>query len=289
MCVESSQAPGETRRGYVSDRLDWDPRRAASFYDEYGEQEWTRFEDGRTPAPSLEVHLEHLRRFVREGDRVLDVGAGPGRFTIELARLGARVTVADLSPGQLEHNRRRVVDEGLEEHVEERVEADVLDLSRWDDASFDAAVCFGGPLSYVLDDAEQGLAELVRVTRPGGHVLVSVMSLVGTVTHYLPILLDLVRRDGVEKNEQIVRTGLLADEPDYGHLAMKLYRWGELEALLAPHGTIVAASAAGLLPAVTPDEPEVREFVKRTELALASEPGALACGQHILAVLRKDA
>jgi len=289
MCVESSQAPGETRRGHVSDRLDWDPRRAASFYDEYGEQEWTRFEDGRTPAPSLEVHLEHLRRFVREGDRVLDVGAGPGRFTIELARLGARVTVADLSPGQLEHNRRRVVDEGLEEHVEERVEADVLDLSRWDDASFDAAVCFGGPLSYVLDDADQGLAELVRVTRPGGHVLVSVMSLVGTVTHYLPILLDLVRRDGVEKNEQIVRTGLLADEPDYGHLAMKLYRWSELEALLALHGTIVAASAAGLLPAVTPDEPEVREFVKRTELALASEPGALACGQHILAVLRKDA
>ncbi len=289
MCVESSQAPGATRRGYVSDRLDWDPRRAASFYDEYGEQEWTRFEDGRTPAPSLEVHLEHLRRFVREGDRVLDVGAGPGRFTIELARLGARVTVADLSPGQLEHNRRRVVDEGLEEHVEERVEADVLDLSRWDDASFDAAVCFGGPLSYVLDDADQGLAELVRVTRPGGHVLVSVMSLVGTVTHYLPILLDLVRRDGVEKNEQIVRTGLLADEPDYGHLAMKLYRWSELEALLALHGTIVAASAAGLLPAVTPDEPEVREFVKRTELALASEPGALACGQHILAVLRKDA
>ena len=267
----------------------WDPERAAAFYDEYGEREWTRFEDGRTPAPSLDVHVEHLRRFVRSGDRVLDVGAGPGRFTIELARLDAEVSVADLSPRQLELNRERVGGAGLEERIVDRAVADVLDLSRWEDESFDAAVCFGGPLSYVLEEADRGIAELVRVTRPGGHVLVSVMSLVGTLVHYLPLLLDLVRRYGTAKNEEIVRTGLLPDEPDYGHLAMKLYRWSELEALLSPHGTIVAAAAAGLLPAAEPEEPELREFLRQTELALASEPGALSSGQHILAVLRRDA
>ena len=267
--------------------LAWDPERAAAFYDEYGESEWTRFEDGRTPAPSLDVHLEHLRRFVRAGDRVLDIGAGPGRFTIELARIGAEVVVADLSPGQLELNRERVAAAGLDERVVEWTRADVLDLSRWDDGSFDATVCFGGPLSYVVDRAEEGLAELARVTKPGGHVLLSVMSLVGTVVHFLPLLLDLVRRDGVPKNEQIVRTGLLPEEPDYGHLAMKLFRWSELEPLLSRHGTIVAASAAGLLPAEQPEEPELREFLSRVELELAGEPGALSCGQHILAVLRR--
>ena len=76
----------------VSGSLGWDPQRAPSFFDDYGEQEWTRFEDGRTPAPSLDVHLDRLRRFVGAGDRVLEVGAGPGRFTIELARLGAEVS-----------------------------------------------------------------------------------------------------------------------------------------------------------------------------------------------------
>jgi ubiquinone/menaquinone biosynthesis C-methylase UbiE len=268
--------------------VSWDPERAASFYDEYGESEWTRFEDGRTPAPSLDVHLDRVRHFVNAGDRVLEVGAGPGRFTIELARLGAQVTVSDLSPGQLELNRERVAAEGLEEHVVERELADVLDLSRWDDASFDATICFGGPLSYVVDRADDGIAELVRVTRPGGHVLVSVMSLVGTVTHFLPILLDLVRRDGVAKNEAIVRTGFLPDEPDYGHLAMKLFRWSDLEALLSSHGTVVDACAAGLLPSVQPEEPELRAFVSRVELELAGEPGAVSCGQHILAVLRRE-
>ena len=90
------------------------------------------------------------------------------------------------------------------------------------------------------------------------------------------------------KNEAIVRTGLLPDEPDYGHLAMKLFRWSELEALLSPHGTIVDACAAGLLPAVQPEEPELRAFLSRVELELAGEPGAVSCGQHILAVLRRD-
>ncbi len=47
------------------------------------------------------------------------------------------------------------------------------------------------------------------MTRPGGHVLLSVMSLVGAVTHFTEVLLDLVRRDGVERNDEIVRTGVL--------------------------------------------------------------------------------
>ena len=267
---------------------DYEREHAAAFFDEYGEREWTRFDDGRTPPQSVAVHIEHLRRFVQEGDRVLDVGAGPGRFTIELARLGADVVVADISPVQLDENRKRLAEAALEERVLERVLADVTDLSHFDDASFDVVVCYGGPLSYVVDRAEEGIAELLRVTKDDGHVLLSVMSLIGTVVHFAEVFLDLVRRDGLEQNEAIVRTGLLPQGEGYGHLPMKLYRWSELEALLSRHGTIVAASAAGLLPTLYPDEPELREFIARVELDLASEPGALSCGQHLLAVVRKS-
>jgi ubiquinone/menaquinone biosynthesis C-methylase UbiE len=268
-------------------REEYEREHTAAFFDDLGEREWTRFEEGRTPPQSVAVHLRELRRFVQEGDRVLDVGAGPGRFTIELARLGAEIVVADISERQLELNRERLEEAGLETHVAERVLADVTDLSFFPEASFDAVVCFGGPLSYLVDRAEEGLIELIRVTRPGGHVLLSVMSLIGAVVHYVEVLVDLARRDGPEPNLAIVRTGILPEGEGYGHLPMKLYRWSELEAFLSRHGTVVSACAAGLLPALYPEEPELQEFLERVELELVTEPGALSCGEHLLAVVRK--
>jgi SAM-dependent methyltransferase len=266
--------------------LSYDPAHTSAFYDDYGEREWTRFEDGISTPGNLAVHLHYLRRFVGAGDRVLDVGAGPGRFTIELARLGADVVVADLSPGQLELNREHVAAAGVEERVAERVLADVCDLSLFADASFDATVCYGGPLSYVVDRAPEAVAELARVTRPGGHLLVSAMTLAGPFVQMAELVAEVARRDGAVQMEEIVRTGFLPEAPDYGHLPMRLYRWRELAALLAPHGEIVAASAAGLIDA-DPPEPELRDALARIEIELAAEPGALDCGTHAVAVVRR--
>ena len=259
----------------------------AAFFDAYGEREWTRFEDGRTSTGSLAVHLHYLRRFVRPGDRVLDAGAGPGRFTIELARIGARVVVADLSPGQLELNRAKVAEAGCEDAVLERVVADVCDLSRFPDASFDATVCYGGALSYVVERAPEAAAELARVTRPGGHVLVSAMTVAGAILQYPDGVVDLARRDGVAPMEEIVRTGLLPDDPGYGHLPMQLFRWSELATILERHGAIVAASSAGLFAAFDPPEQELRDALLRIELDLSAEPGTLDVAPHVLAVVRR--
>ena len=89
----------------------WDPARTAAFFDDYGEREWTRFEDGRTPAPCVATRIRMLERYVRSGDRVLDAGCGPARFTLELRRLGALVT----SPSQIEVLRQRAPD--VDAHV----------------------------------------------------------------------------------------------------------------------------------------------------------------------------
>ncbi len=268
--------------------MTYDPERAAAFYDEYGEQEWTRFDELRMGPANIDVHAHYLRRFVQPGDLVFDAGAGPGRFTIELARIGAEIVVADLSAGQLELNREKVAAAGAEGSVRDRIVADVANLSAFVDAQFDAAVCYGGPLSYVVDRADAAVAELVRVVRPGGHVLVSAMSLVGAISHYTDIAFELAARDGVAKMEEIVRTGFLPEEPDYGHLPMRLFRWRELHELLSRHGEVVAGAAAGLLrPSLRPATPELRELLVRIELDLGAEPAAIDGGEHMLAVLRK--
>jgi SAM-dependent methyltransferase len=257
----------------------YDAAVTASFFDEYGEREWTRFEDGRTPGPSLTTHTRMLEGYVRPGDRVLDAGAGPGRFTLELLRLGAHVTALDISQGQLELLRARVPD------VEAMV-GDITDLSRFPDDSFDVTVCFGGPLSYVVDRAEQAVAELARVTRPGGHVLVSVMGFAGAVIHFASIIVDLAQRDGTAKSLEVARTGVLPEGEGYGHLAMRMYLWEELEELLAPHGEVVDGAAAGVLPHLGVEEPEIRALLEEFEERLAYDPGSRSCGEHLIGVLR---
>ena len=66
---------------------------------------------------------------------------------------------------------------GCEHRIVARVALDITDLSRFPDRSFD-----GGPLSYVFDRADDALAEMLRVTRPGGYVLLSVSSLAPSST-----------------------------------------------------------------------------------------------------------
>ena len=106
-----------------------------------------------------------LRLFLsaRPGSRVLNAGAGQGTFSTLLEDRGFVVTSIDTSPEAIELLRRRV--------RSEVVEADVTELPFADD-SYDAAV-LGEVLEHVPDDT-RALREVVRVTRPGGVVAISV-------------------------------------------------------------------------------------------------------------------
>ena len=268
----------------------YEPERTAAFFDDFGYREWARFEDGRTSPISIAVHTHSSRT---RSPASTNVGAGPGRFTIELARLGATVTAADISQVQLELNRRTMQKAGLEDRIAAWTKADIIDMKAFTTASFDVTVCFGGPLSYVLDRADDAIDELLRVTRLGGHLLVGVMSLIGATASNLPGVIELVRRHGPETMQRIIATGDLP-EGISSTAPMHLYRWSELAAMLRRHACeIVAGSASGisygrvhreLHLSLTDDE---REMLAALEVDLAAEGGAVDIGEHIIAVLRK--
>lgn len=71
----------------------------------------------------------------------------------------------DISPGRLKLNRENVEEAGCEQRIVARVPLDITDLSRFPECNFDRVVCFGGPLSYVFDRADDALAEMLRITR----------------------------------------------------------------------------------------------------------------------------
>lgn len=104
---------------------------------------------------------------VQAGHDILDVGCGVGDDVVALARLGvARVVGVDNSETMIQEAQRRV--DGLDLPVEFRV-ADVYALP-FPGQSFDG--CRADRLFQHLAEPQLALVELVRVTRPGGRMVI---------------------------------------------------------------------------------------------------------------------
>jgi demethylmenaquinone methyltransferase/2-methoxy-6-polyprenyl-1,4-benzoquinol methylase len=99
---------------------------------------------------------------VGPGSTALDVATGTGDLAVALARRGAEVTGMDFAPAMLDLARKKAPGLRFEE-------GDALSLA-YDDASFDAATVGFGARNFA--DLDRGLAEMARVVRPGGRVVV---------------------------------------------------------------------------------------------------------------------
>lgn len=262
------------------------------YYDEVGDEERGRLVRDLPGRVSFEVHRRFLADLVQPGQRVLEVGAGPGQFTTVLAELGARIVVTDFSQVQLELNRRYVGGTPAEEAVERRELLDVCDTSRYADGEFDVVVAYGGPLSYAFEQTEDALRGLRRVTAPNGVVVASVMSMLGSWRHLLAEVTEVAAEIGEDANDAVLWTGDL--RPTGARHVCRLFRAREVEDLATRCGIrVVAASASnwaslGDLVALhkiesVPDR--WRRFLDH-EVAACAEPGALDGGTHILFAVR---
>lgn len=111
-------------------------------------------------------------RMVRDAGarQVLDLATGTGDLAVAMARAidRAHITGADLSPGMVDIGRRKVAEHGLADRVE-LVVADALALP-FADNSFDAVTIAFGVRNF--GDLAAGYAEMARVLRPGGLLVV---------------------------------------------------------------------------------------------------------------------
>jgi SAM-dependent methyltransferase len=278
--------------------MDYDPAMVAEYFDRDPSTEWARLGDDVQGRIRHAVHRSAIDIALDACDTdepfVLDVGAGPGRFAIDVIRRGGRVVVTDVSEGQLAEAERRIGEAGLLEGVSEFAVRDVLDLSAYEDASFDVVLCLGGPVSYVRDAHPRALGELLRVTR--SRLVVSVMGLYGSLRLVGPLdaaseLLELDAHFPVDEilgGARVVNT-----RPSAGwHLPMALFTsQGLCRAIERAGGRVLEMRAANPLvpeflgvPAIA-DSPDAETALLRLELIAAAEPGLRDTGEHLIAVV----
>ena len=102
--------------------------------------------------------------------RVLEIGAGTGRFTLPVLRRGFRVTATDVNASMLETLREKVAELGAGDRCEIRIE-DLFGLS-FQNEQFDYVYGLHViPRLLSLDDQRAALREIARTVRPGGRFL----------------------------------------------------------------------------------------------------------------------
>ena len=146
----------------------------SSFYHQADED--SRLRRSRHGQLEYAVTMHFIHRFTEQGAKVLEVGAGTGRYSIALAREGMDVTAVELVENNLavlQKNSRGI------DNIRS-FQGDATDLHRFEDQTFDTTLILG-PLYhlYEAEEVHNAIDEAIRVTKKNGVILFAFLSVFG--------------------------------------------------------------------------------------------------------------
>lgn len=149
-------------------------------YNENAQREWERLEYNFF---EFQLTTYMMDKYVKPGDSVLDIGGGPGRYSIHYAKQGCSVTLAELSEGNVALAKEKAAEEGvsLTAHAVNCLELDKLSLGQFDH------VFLMGPLYHLQDKNDQieAVNIALRHLKPGGKLYVSFIQMFSGVIYDL--------------------------------------------------------------------------------------------------------
>ena len=212
--------------------------------------------------------------------KILDVGAGTGRYSVQLANEGYDVTAVEL----VKHNLGVLKSKGSSVKA---YQGTALDLSRFKDDSFDLTLVFGPMYHlYTIEDKVKALKEAKRVTRKGGVILVAYcMNEYSIITYGFK---ENNIRESIEKGKVSEDFHVLSQPEDlYDYVRVDDINRINEEAGIERIQLISADGPANYLRSTlnAMDEETFKTFIEY-HLSTCERPELLGAGAHTLDILR---
>lgn len=250
-------------------------------------------EDSRLVLHQLEYDLtwRYLARYLPPSGSILEIGAGTGRYTLELCKRGYSVTAVDLSATLLRRCEQRLEAEGLHGHVQ-LVVADARDLQAVVDTAFDAVLLMG-PLYHLIFEEDRKLAvrQAADRLRHGGPLFSAHLSRSGVCGDLMKRVPEWIERD--EEVRFLLDHGRRPDDQPRGGFRGYFARVSEVRPLHEALG-IQTMVLAGVEPAIAADDESYNRLpTSQRDLWLnlleevSTDETTIGASRHLLYVGRK--
>lgn len=148
-------------------------------YDQDPEAEWRRTDN------TIEfcITARMLERMISPGEKVLDIGGGPGRYSLWLAGKGCEVTLFDLSSGNVAFARKKAAQMGLRLQT---ICGNAMEEALYPNEQFDHVLVMG-PMYHLFreDDRRRVIENALNCLKPGGKIYVAFINLMAGLYYYL--------------------------------------------------------------------------------------------------------
>ena len=137
------------------------------FYNNYSEEERLLSKSGRV---EFLTTIHYIEKYLKPKDKIIEIGAGTGRYSHYLARQGYEIDAVEL----VEHNINIFNNNTLPEEKISITQGNALDLSFIPDNKYDITLLLGPMYHlYTKEDKMKALKEAIRVTKKGGKIFVA--------------------------------------------------------------------------------------------------------------------
>lgn len=263
------------------------------YYDSFGEKEWSRLD--REPLEFL-VNMHYIKKHLPLSGEILDNGAGPGKYSMELAKQGYKITLTDLTPKFVDIAIKKSEELGLSDNFNDFHVMNAESLEELEDETYNASLMLG-PLYHI--QTEQGrlnaVKELFRVTKSNGIVFVAFRS---RINHVLDSLLrpeNWKPHNNMVKIQEFIKTGMFNHQDRGRFTGAYFYNIEDIKPYMEKNGfeTLELIGSTNIGFALTKDNWEYwsdkGEYQRLVNFLIetAREPSVLGMSSHLLYIGRK--